>query len=440
MTPEEAVRHAIGKEMERMHPAMRVNFEGKEAEVAQSILSGQPNELAAALLEAVEVGHPDWVPPKGMKPEDREAHLLYQDQLLARYPGTPWTPEQTKSYTPGPQEMSPGGQMKDGIEERAQLFKDMVGANRGRIASPARHGWFFATSPGAWTGTHNPNLEQQTAAGNYSKGLDRTHAGAYTNLGAAVNNPENWIGSYVTKMGPVLSDGASILASALLDGNPDTKASEAAGDMATRSYGADWNRTYPQLTEDQGWRKNDTLVRDMRQAYRGTEGMSSGDTFRATFGGHVPYIQPLINGAMSFLNGALDGSTLAGSLVSAPIKSAAIQTSKMGVPVLSKYASAVAADISRAGAAARTAQEFGGEALDPLTVAGTAAQFADPAEPETSSQFNARIAQDAARRKDATKALEQNQEAIRRPQSLYQTYLAEPVGKVIGNAVGGFMR
>lgn len=437
MTPEEAVRHAVQAELDRMPPFIQARYKLDLDGLSKSLLAGEENDQTKDFDGLVSIGRPEHEPA-----DDFERKL--QDLLLSKYTGTGWTPEELKRLgrEPEPYEMSHGAQMAHQMKERRRLFTELERARTTKAAAPMSIQSPFGAVPSFAPQRTDEVARQQAydvATKNYADSTVREKA-LFSSLGNEVDNPENFLGTYLTKMGPVLSDGFSLAATNALDGDPNTSILGGFTDAASRSYGADWNRTSPQLTADQGWRENDALIRRMREAYRDSQGMTSGDTFRATFGGHVPGIQPLINGAMSFGNGLLDMSSLAGALASAPVKAVAAQTAKAGVPGVSNYAAGVAKDIGRAGWGARTMQEVGDETLDVTNVAATGAHFFAEPKKETGSEFNARIAEESQRRSAAIKALEQEQNSIRRPQTMYQKNIAEPIGQAVGNAVGGFMR
>jgi hypothetical protein len=156
-------------------------------------------------------------------------------------------------------------------------------------------------------------------------------------------------------MGGAVSDGMSHLGTALLRGTDPTAA---AGNAAVRSQGSDFFRTNPVLANDSGWRGNDGLIQKGQDAWYGSEGMSAGDTFRGAVGnrflpenmkGQVPYIQPVINAGLSFLNGMADGTGLVGSHKAIPnaVRSAATATAKTGIPGVARFAQSTADDIAK---------------------------------------------------------------------------------------------
>jgi hypothetical protein len=125
------------------------------------------------------------------------------------------------------------------------------------------------------------------------------------------------------------------------------------------------------LANDSGWRGNDGLIQQGQDAWYGTEGMSAGDTFRGAIGnrvlpehmkGQVPYIQPVINAALSFGNGMLDGTGFVGSHKAIPnaVRGVAGAAARTGVPGVAKFAQSTADDIAKNLVANPTA---GGRAL-----------------------------------------------------------------------------
>jgi hypothetical protein len=443
MTPEEALKHALGAEIARIPEEFRDSLASQLDSMVADHLAGRPNPNLGVLMGFSSIGSPDY------QPESDDDRAL-QEQMLQGYTGKSWTPEQVKSFEfredrkPTAYEMSPGGQMHDSIEERQRLIGDLARAGKGGIAQPSRQGWFFETSPGAWTGTPNPDIERQVAAGNYEQSIGRTKAAAWNDLGNAFSNPGNWLGNLATKTLGVGPDIGSQLATAR---NTGTNQSEVLGDVAARRAGADWNISYPQLSKDQGWRQNDALVNQMRGAWRQSEGQSAGDTFRSWTGdylpeswkGKIPYLQPAINAGMSFFNGLLDGSTLATGGVSGLVKAGAVRAAKSGVPGISQYAKSVADDIARASTARRTAQEIGDEMLDPTQLAASAAELMIPDPDETKPEFQKRTAEQAAQRKTAVKTLESNQQMLATPPTFFQKTV-EPTSKAVGGFLGNLLQ
>lgn len=426
MTPEEAqkiLQSALDAEVRRLPQLARSRF-SDTAKMAADFYAGRPNQSMDALRYYNGLGHPDY------EPADDEQRQL-QEELLTGYTGRGWTPEQRKALgrDPQPYEYSPGGRILRDIEARRSLF-DRIEKGQGKKLQTYSYGM----------GSPNPADFADpltSAAYDYQAEIERDKAHAMTVQ--SLSNPENFVGSYMTKMGPVLSDAGALLAT---ERNTGGSGLNALGDAAARAYGADWNRTSPQLVQDRGWQDNDALIRRMRQAFHKSEPQSSGDTFRSWTGGHVPYIQPLINGAMSFANGLLDMSAVAAGPGAVLTKGMASQAARSGVPLVKGYGNHLVRQINKDLAAMRGAsmagkalnyskREVGDELMDVGNVVNTGAQFVVPDPNETDDQFKARTAAQAKVRSQATKELEANQNQIIRPKGMVER-VTEPVGKAIG--------
>jgi hypothetical protein len=431
MTPEEALIHAIKAEIARLPPRSRASFNPEE--MAASYLAGTPSEEMEAIRGFNRIGHPDYQSERG-KDEDEQSFaerqqqdLAMQEHLLAGYRGRGFTPEEKEALGREPEsyEYSSGGRLLRDIEARKRLFDEIE--SRGKRQPKSTYAY----------GTSAPNLTDplDAMASQYAGDIEQDKAYAFRP--SSLNNPENFVGSYLTQMGPVLSDAGSMLAT---ERNTGGSGANALGDAAARAYGADWNRTSPQLAHDRGWRENDALIKRMRKAYEDSNGQSSGDTFRSWTGGHIPYIQPLINGAMSFANGLLDFSSVATGPGASLTKAAASGLARSGVPVAKHYGSHIVRQISKdiaqnPGWAGRGLREIGDETLDVGNVVNTVGEFAADPSKETPEQFQSRTAKDAEKRKLAIRDMEANQDQIVRPVSPVKR-VTEPVGKAIG--AGGY--
>lgn len=432
MTPEEALRHALLAEIKRMPAEDQAIYAGSVDKMVAAQLAGQKNPLLENLLYMSQVGHPDYRPTSPVTPSRQTlfqaaADNKLQDKMLEGYTGIGWTPSQLNGRTPEPYELSPGGKMKSDIEERQRLIAEMGRVGQGGIAEAGSDGHFFSMSPGAWAGAPNPKIEKQMLADNYSKAMERTHAPG-TDIGNQLNNPENWFGTFTTKMGPVLSDAWAQAGSAALDGNPATGAGEAVGDAAARAIAADWNRTNPVLANDRGWRENDALIRRMRQAWMDADGMTASDTVKAMNGGKpLPWgIQSLASGFMSFANGLGDMSSVFSGPGAALTKGAATQLGKTGIPGVANYGRHISRVIGNdmdsvakgmlPKVAAYSKREVADEALfDPLNHANTIANAVVAPPDESPEQFNARILDQSKARKEAIRTMEANQNEVVRP-------------------------
>ena len=439
MTPQEALEHAIAADLARLHPIHRAKIASTPAQMAADHLAGRSNNDFGKLRMLAENGHPEYKPTN-----EREKNI--QQVMLHDYPGMAWLPEQVEEFRsreqrePDNLEMSPGGQMLDQMNERQKLYRDIESARDGGMVGPASHGWFFATSPGAWVGEGNirPEVEMNGAATNYAESLGRERAAAFSDA-SFLQRPDNWVGNLATK---VLGVGPDIGSQAATARNTGGSALDAVGNAATRWAGADWNRMHPHLSQSQGTGlQNDHLIHRMRSAWDQSQGQTSGDTFRSWFGdylpenGRIPGIQPGINAAMSFANGLLDGSTLATGGISGLVKAGATQVAKSGVPLAGKYAASVADDIARAGRLARTGRELVDESLDPTQLAASAVEFIEPALNENREAFQARTAASAANRQQQLRLLDANKDKLATPKTTFQS-VTEPVTKRAGSFLG----
>lgn len=463
MTPEEALRHAYSADLARLPQHMRGQFDA--GKLAQSRLAGKPDQSFHAYME---IGSPAF-------PAETDGERQLQDSFLPGYTGKGWTPSQRQQLgrEPQPYELSPGAKMADQIKARQELY--------GAFDPPKKEHWLTAMfgGPGAWTGS-GPDKLKEGAAKLYADqlgpdGQGRTHnylpgTGPGTmipgvpdeDMFSMFSNPENFVGTFATKMSPVISDGLSQIGTSLLRGNGAGEklqgVANALPNAAVRSYGADWYRTSPQLAhEPKNWREADTMIDKNRAAFNHSQGMSAGETSRTLlepilpedFKGQIPVIQPLVNGALSFGNGMLDGTGLTsatklpGAIVG-PVARAAARTS---VPGVAKFAASTADDIakySKLPFGQRLGFQATDEALDVGNIAGTLQQFAEPADQRTSSEFEQAMQQQDQYRKQSLKQLESDQNQIIRPKPYGFHGMAD---RVLGNApkkagdfLGGLIR
>jgi hypothetical protein len=350
MTPEEALQHAYSRDIARLPPEQQVRFNANAMAAAHA--AGKQHPQLDDFKYYRQVGHPSYQPK-----DDGERAL--QDQMLSGYSGKGWTPEQSKALgrTPESYEFSPGGQYLDQLDSRNRLYDSIA-------PQQADNSWF--PSAAAWAGG-TPNSLNEGHAKNYAQQVGRTHAyipgsGPGTMFPGIPEggvqelwNPENFVGSFTTKMGGAVSDGMSHLGTALLR---NTDPTAAMGNAAVRSQGSDFFRTNPVLANDSGWRGNDGLIQQGQDAWYGTEGMSAGDTFRGAVGnrflpehmkGQLGYAQPVINAALSFGNGMLDGTGFVGSHKAIPnaVRGVAGAAARTGVPGVAKFAQSTADDIAK---------------------------------------------------------------------------------------------
>ena len=442
MTPEEALIHAYTADIARLPPDLQPIFNPKR--LAEARMSGKPTVASDRFDYYMAVGHPDY------KPQDDEERDL-QNQLLSGYSGRGWTPSQRESLGkhPEPYALSPGGKYLDQLESRERLYKSFT--------PQKQEGWF--PSPAAWAGKSKAPPPTEGAAKLYARDIGRDYAYlSGTGPGTWVpgipegglkelQNPENTLGSMVTKLNGVVSDGASLLGTALLRGTDPTAA---LGDTAVRYHGADFHRTNPALAQDNGWRENDSLIEQGRGAHADSEGMQAGDTFRAAIGNHIlpkswngqiPYLQPLINAGISVGNGLLDGT---GALTSTkaianPVRAVSNAVAKTRVPGVSQFARSTSNEISKTLTtkptfAGRVAANAADESIDPGTVPLLGFEFLKNDQRDR-SQFDADQKTAEATRQQSIKQLENLNSQIVRPPTAVSA-IGNAVAPVAGKATG----
>lgn len=405
-TTEAALFHAFSAEIARLPLEYQDQFD--PAQMAMDYASGRQNEQVLQILSLAHVGNPakNWDSEEELpfSDIDRAGHGRLQDALLSDYEGEAWLPDQVESLgrAPEPYELSPGGKISEQARRRQQLF-DSVANSRGGEIDP-------------WTGVDSGG-RAAGAASLYLDGVRDTHMNWLDkNVLMETQNPENWLGTFATQMGPVGSDAGSQFGSHVLRGNISSALLDSVGDAATRSAGAQFNRTNPQFAQDHGdWRANNEVLNRGRQAYIDSEGMSSGDTFRSAFGFHIPYVQPLINTGMSIANGLLDFSSagLAPKAIPSAVKSVATGAAASGIPGVSRFGRSVATDIGRTltarpTAASRFVANSADELVDPMTPAIAASEYGEHlyGQPETDEQFDDRVARQHQDRQQGVKQLE----------------------------------
>jgi hypothetical protein len=352
MTPEEALRHAYAQDLARFPQDLRAGFNAER--LAADHLAGKVNK---DFQYHTTIGHPSY------QPQNDEERAL-QDEMLQGYTGKGWTPSQLNGRTPESYELSPGGQYLDQLDNRQRLYDSIA-------PQQADNSWL--PSAAAWAGG-SPDKLHEGSAKLYEQQLGRTHAylpgsgpgtwfpGIPEGGVQELWNPENFVGSFTTKMGGAVSDGLSQFGTALLRGKDlkDTvgKSMDSVGNAAVRSQASDFFRTNPVLANDNGWRANDGMIQQGQDAYNLSEGMSAGDTFRGAIGnrllpeswkGQMGYAQPAINATLSFLNGMGDGTGALGATKAIPtaVRGVATGVAKAGVPVASKFAKSTADAITQ---------------------------------------------------------------------------------------------
>lgn len=275
---------AIGAEIAR-HDAMGFTPEQAEAlnkfgipylggldasEVASQVHAGE-GPLFDKMNGALVLGNPRYQ-------SQGELQKFIQDKLLSDYTGMGWLPSQVEELgrDPGYKEMSPGAKMAHELAARADFIR--------------RKGTDYE---GYQDTLNNPNSGYGIAE-----------------LAADTQNPETNIGTFMTKMNGVLSDAASQVGDWMNGADTD-----GAGNAAIRAIGADFNRMYPVLTDEDGdWRTRDKLIEDGRRAYAESQGMNADDYIQRFFNktGTAYQQNPFSNATagtiVSLGNGALDGT------------------------------------------------------------------------------------------------------------------------------------
>lgn len=403
-----AVAHAVAAELGRLPPQTLslLGLSDTDA-VVDSVLSG--GELAQNLSILMRVGDPDFDAAKaGELGIDPEVARQLQDRMLNDYTSEGWTPEQVKALGRDPEslEYSPGAKMLADIRARQALIDKAIPSYKPEEPT-STGGWLMnlladsAMGPmGETENVYDQDAQRFEAARQYMDAVKATHAPFDLN---ALQSPETTLGNYVTKMGPVMADAASQLGTALL--NDGESAMDSIGNAAVRSYGADWNRVSPVLKNHTDWRSSHKLITDMRNAYSDSEGMDSTDTLRAMTGQKPNNWTRPVEWAMTFGNGALDGS--------------------------------VGANLSKPGLWKALGQELTEEALtdggiNTAIAMATPRSYRQQKEQESGTEFAQRQQEESARRQQAIKQLEANNDQVVRPDTWFQKYAAKPFGTVIG--------
>lgn len=455
-----ALFHAFSQDINRLPPHMRGQYDPAQMAIDYSAgIIGPADELRTLAA----IGSP-WFEPdddyndyvNNLSPGLDSKKL--QEAMLSGYRGDAWLPDQVKALgrQPEPYELSPGGKLSSQIDRRQRLYQT-VGDNRpsplAQTAPEAKadsemRPWTGAQSwsetPGdtslhPWTG--QPQIDRAIGAADlYMKEHDSDKHNWLDSDSWAneLFNPENWLGTFTTQMGPVISDAASHAGDkAFRQGIAGSWANplewgESYGDAATRAGAAQWNRTSPQITQDQGsWLANNELVSKGRLAHRNSEGMTSGDTFRRAFGdylpeswnGRVPYVQPAINAGMSLGNSLLDMSSFGLTPKAIPnmVRSAAVGAARSRIPGVTRFATSVADDIGRHQIAkpkwiSRLAHNLSDEALDPGAVGQIGIEAFASAQNESKDDFNRRIADEEKDRRQNMNAAHSLQGHVVTPQ------------------------
>lgn len=442
MTPREALLDAIAADLSRFGEyGSGLDPEAlADAMLARSVEDPDLQNFRGLL----EIGSPDYeLPTEFESIEDaRHAKLLGEarDKILSGYTGPAWQPSDVSALGRDPEqnELSPGGRYLDGLKNRAALYDAFLSE-----AKPE-------PSVAAWLGSDGPTPEEvrqariDGQAQLYESQRGRTHGGMWWDHSGNPNleglsNPDTTIGSYVTQMGPVISDAfGQANTEAVNNGswkpytgtNPamgflngltrgplyvkdvlGNLVSDGVGDASVRAGGADWNSNSPVLTEEMGGMDAHKLTNQMRDSYANSESMTSGDTLRAATGQKPTYANLPLRGAMSMGNGMLDGSVVKPvgasglkNLASGMIKRGGALGQSVGHHIIKS------AD-NMGGMTARTLAEAGEDGF----MDGGLNTALSGVKPETDEEFQARIPQDTQLRDRSIKQLENNNHKIQHP-------------------------
>ena len=400
--------------------AIQLDYDQIPAPLRQ--IFGTPEEIAEHLLARDDVGKqyrailelasPDADPAKlssalGL-PEEVGRDI--QRQMLAGYTSEGWQPSQLNGREPEPYEMSPGAAWLNRRRARQDLIGEVY-----RDSAPEDQGFLGGLLSLPFHDMAGEQDPLEVAANVYFDRKGWTHAPSWNFK--SIENPESMVGGYFTKMGPVLSDAASQLGTALLSDSESR--GDAFGDAATRSYASDFNRTSPVLAEEMEPQAAHELIQRMRQARSGSEGMDSADTLRSMTGQKSSGWTRPVEWAMSLGNGLLDGSVL--NLGSIP-KAAASQLAKSSTPLLQNYGlHAIKHADEVGGFMSRLAPELMEEgATDGTITAGTNAFYGDLYKQrgeESDEDFAQRQAAEAKEREQSMKFMEANNDKIKRPET-----------------------
>lgn len=370
----EAIEQAIDLELARIPPKLSRFFDRDD--LVNTYLNGGRND---DFLELISMGD-----PSSEVPEDQR---WIQDHMLQGFTSEGWTPNQVElfetkhGYNPvqgnrltGEMAISPGAKMLGGIRARRE----------------------FLGLPDAEGTPEQLERLRQDAADRYLDDPNRENW-RFSDL----QNPETAVGSYITKMGPVLSDVGSQFATALLGyGNAD----ESLGNAAVRSAGSDWNRRSPQLKEFKDWRSAQGLIDKNRAAYANSEGMDSTDTLRATTGQHSLPVEM----AMSLGNGMLDGSV--GAAPGGGWRALGMELAEEAATDLPVQAAVMTMPAIQESRAAKLA--------------------------ESQSEFRNRLADDAQSREQAIKTLEASNDQINRPET-WTSWAGKKISPVLSPLLSG---
>lgn len=276
----------------------------------------------------------------------------YQDAVLKGYTGDGWTPGQrdklaedgrvvydatvgvpihVESDTPGYKEMSPGKKMRSDFEARRDFIHGGdKGVHEKRLATEGPQSRMpdgddimgfleFAGSklkPLLKEHTRIPLLPFGDALLDQLPDPEDVRKVGYsgTNFVEDMENPETFLGYLNTRMGPVLSQGGSLLGDALLrEGEASVIDAAANAEIARNAAGA--NMTSPQLEVDGGWRENNKLIEGQGAAYDASNGLPAAEVPRQFFAKmgipyhRNPFTDLAVGLPLTVGNSALDGGT-----------------------------------------------------------------------------------------------------------------------------------
>ena len=314
-------------------------------------------DIAQRYVNGEDTGRLDWhleVADPGYEPVD-DFERRYQDAILEGYTGDGWTPEQrdklaeegrvvydatvgvpihVESATPGYKEMSPGKKMRSDFEARRDFIQ---GGDKGVYEDRLATAGPQSRMPDGedimgfleFTGSKlKPYLKEHSAIPYLPFGdalLDqlpdsedvRKTGYSGSNFVEDMENPETFLGYYNTRMGPVLSQVGSLIGDALLrddETSVDPVYNALANtEISRQASGA--NMTSPQLEVDEGWRKNNKLIEDQKEAYDAANGLSGAEYPRQIMGNYGrtyyrnPFSDTVLGLPFTVGNSMLDGGT-----------------------------------------------------------------------------------------------------------------------------------
>lgn len=441
MTPREALLDAISADLarlgeygERFDPEVLA-----EAMLARSVENPDLQDFRGFL----DLADPDYEMPEQFDSfeQARNARALREarDKILSGYTGPAWQPSDVSALGRDPErnELSPGGRYLDGLKNRRALYHAFLSEVE---PDPSVAAWIGGDGPTA-DELRQSRIDGQTQL--YETQRDRTHGGMWWDQSgnfdfSGFSNPDTTMGSYVSQMGPVISDAFGQANTETMNNgswkpytgtNPamgflngltrgplyvkdvlSNLVSDGVGDAAVRAGGADWNSNSPVLTEEMGGMDAHKLTQQMRNAYGTSDSLTSADTYRMTTGQKPTYANLPARVGMSFGNAALDGS--AAKLSPGTLKNLGAGMIKRGGALGQSMGHHIIKSADDMGSmTARTAAELG---EDGVMDAGLNT-FLSGGEPETDEEFQARTQQQQETRDRSIKQLENNNHKIQHP-------------------------